>query len=151
MRALRMRWRAWPWFVGAGAAYLVTLAGTWWPRPGAGTPNLVPFRPHLRDLRRGLHSPEARGALTDLGINAALLMPTALLLARGLGCARGDPGGPVLAAALGCAGSIVIEGGQFFIPGRVPDTTDVVLNSLGVCVSITLLARWDGLRDDPHP
>lgn len=132
-------------------SYLGTLAGTWWPRPGAGTPNLVPFRPHIRDLRRGWRTLEARAALTDLGINAVLLVPTALLLARGLSRVHGRPGGAVLAAALGCTGSIMIEVGQFFIPGRVPDTTDVVLNSLGVCGSITLLARWDDLRDDARP
>jgi VanZ family protein len=47
-------------------------------------------------------------------------------------------------------GSLVIEVGQVVIPGRVPDATDVVLNSLGVALSSALVARWDARRTPRH-
>ena len=66
-----------------------------------------------------------------------------VLLARGFHRARGARGIMVPTAMIGCAGSVVIEVGQVFIPGRVPDATDVVLNSLGVGVSIALVGLWE--------
>jgi glycopeptide antibiotics resistance protein len=135
--------RAWPWFVGAGAVYLGTLVGTWWPRVGPKEVNLIPFRPHLQTLRRGTWTPEARRAWCDLAINVVLLMPAAFLLAQGFRRTRGARGSVVPTVAIGCIGSVVIEGGQVFIPGRVPDATDVVLNCLGVGISSALV----GLRD----
>ena len=77
------RQQAWPWFVGAGAVYAGTLVGTWWPRAGQGKPNVVPFRPHVQHIRTGMRTPEAAGAVIDLALNVVLLMPAALLLARG--------------------------------------------------------------------
>lgn len=133
---------AWPWFVGAGAVYAGTLVGTWWPTEGTGTPNLVPFRPHLRVIRRGTCTPEAVGAWRDLAINVVLLMPAALLLARAARRAWGD-GFVVPTMVIGCTGSVVIEVGQLAIPGRVPDATDVLLNSLGVGISVALVGLWD--------
>jgi hypothetical protein len=81
--------RAWPWFVGAGAVYLGTLLGTWWPRTGPKEVNLIPFRPHLQDLRRGAWTPEARRARCDLAINVVLLRPAAFLLDQGFRRTRG--------------------------------------------------------------
>jgi glycopeptide antibiotics resistance protein len=140
--------RAWPWFLGAGAVYLGTLVGTWWPRVGPTGVNLIPFRPHLQALRRGAWTPEARRAGCDLAINVVLLMPAAFLLAQGFRRTRGARGcvGPTV--ALGCLGSVVIEGGQVCIPGRVPDATDVVLNSLGVGISSALVGLRDGAALD---
>jgi glycopeptide antibiotics resistance protein len=135
--------RAWPWFVGAGAVYAGTLVGTWWPRAGPGEPNLVPFRSHVQDIRRGARTPEAAGALTDLVINVALLMPAALLLAGGFQRLGGQRGCIIPTVVIGGIGSVMIEGGQICIPGRVPDVTDVVLNSLGAGLSSAMVALWD--------
>jgi VanZ family protein len=62
-------------------------------------------------------------------------MPAAFLLAQGFRRTRGARGSVVRTVVIGCAGSVVIEVGQVFIPGRVRDTTDVLLNSLGVAIS----------------
>lgn len=138
--------RAWPWFVGAALVYGGTVIGAWWPRTGPPEVNLIPFQPHVQALRRGARTPEAQGAWRDLAINVVLLMPTAVLLTQGFRrtCRMRGAVGPTV--ALGCVGSLVIEVGQVVIPGRVPDATDVVLNSLGVALSSALVARWDARR-----
>ena len=138
--------RAWPWFVGAALVYGGTVIGAWWPRTGPSEVNLIPFQPHMQALRRGARTPEAQGAWRDLAINVVLLMPTAVHLTQGFRrtCRMRGAVGPTV--ALGCVGSLVIEVGQVVIPGRVPDATDVVLNSLGVALSSALVARWDARR-----
>ena len=141
--------RAWPWFVGASVVYAGTLVGTWWPRSGPTEVNLIPFRPHLRDLRRGARTPEALRAWTDLVINVALLMPAAFLLAQGFRRTRAAHSSVALTVVIGCAGSVVIEAGQVVIPGRVPDTTDVLLNSLGVGISSALVGLQER-QQAPH-
>ena len=101
----------------------------------------------MRDIRRGVRTPEARAAWRDLAINVGLLIPASALLAQGF-CRTGRLHNAVVATlALGCLGSLVIEIGQVVIPGRVPDATDVVLNTVGAGISGGLVAWW-ATRDE---
>lgn len=137
---------AWPWFLGAAAVYGGTVSGTWWPGTGSTALNLIPFRPHVRAIRQGRRTAEAQGAWRDLIINVVLLMPAALLLAQGFRRTRYPAAVLRRTLVLGFVGSVTIEMGQLFIPGRVPDATDVVLNTLGVGLSSGVVALCEARR-----
>ncbi len=125
--------------MGAGAIYLATLVATWSPRRGRGKTNLMLFAPHIASLNGWLHGKGAPWALVDLGVNVVLLVPFTLALARGFQLSRGPRAFARPTALLGCASSLLIELGQLFIPSRVTDVTDLILNIAGVLLTVKFM------------
>jgi VanZ family protein len=42
---------------------------------------------------------------------------------------------------LGCMGSVLIEVGQLFVPGRTTSITDVLANSAGVIIAVKIMCH----------
>jgi VanZ family protein len=47
---------------------------------------------------------------------------------------------------LGCAGSVLIELGQLFVPGRTTSITDVLAKSVGVVIAVKLMSHGNAGR-----
>jgi glycopeptide antibiotics resistance protein len=140
------RGRAWCWFLGAGAIYLATLAVTWAPAKGPNTIDLVPFWGQVRAIAAWQPGHLARGAFSELGLNVLLLVPFTLALARAFQLSRGPRGFMRPTVLLGCAGSVLIEVGQLFVPGRTTSITDVLVNSAGVVIAVKLMSHGNARR-----
>lgn len=102
--------------------------------------SLIPFA--------GYQAGSAINALNDLLTKLALSMPLGVLASFAF--AGGPPRRLAVAAWLLAAGVLfaVVEAGQFFLPSRVPDPTDVVVGLTGAALGLAL-GRW--LRSNPPP
>jgi glycopeptide antibiotics resistance protein len=138
--------RAWWWFLGAAAVYLVILAVTWAPAKGPNTIDLVPFRDEVRAISAWQHGHLARRVFSELALNVLLLVPFALLLARAFQLSRGPRRFVRPTVLLGSMGSMLIEVGQLFVPGRTTSITDVLANSAGVVIAVAIMSHWHAGR-----
>jgi glycopeptide antibiotics resistance protein len=138
--------RAWWWFLGAAAVYLVILAVTWAPAKGPNTIDLVPFRDEVRAISAWQHGHLVRRVFSELALNVLLLVPFALLLARAFQLSRGPHRFVRPTVLLGCTGTVLIEVGQLFVPGRTTSITDVLANSAGVVIAIKIMSHETACR-----
>jgi glycopeptide antibiotics resistance protein len=138
--------RAWCWFLGAAAMYLAILAVTWAPVKEPNTIDLVPFRNEVRAIIADQHGHLAWRAFSELALNVLLLVPFALLLARAFQRSRGPRRFVRPTVLLGCMGSMVIEVGQLFVPGRTTSITDVLANSAGVVIVVKIMSHRNAGR-----
>ena len=138
----RARW----WFLCAAAMYLAVLAVTWAPDKGPNTIDLVPFRNAVRAISAEQHGHLARRVFSELALNVLLLVPFALLLARAFQLWRGPRRFVLPTVVLGCMGSMVIEVGQLFVPGRTTSITDVLANSAGVVIAVKIMSHRNAGR-----
>ena len=138
--------RAWWWFLGAAAMYLAVLAVTWAPGKGPNTIDLVPFRDEVRAVSAWQHGHLARRVFSELALNVLLLVPFALLLARAFQLLRGPRRFVRPTVLLGCMGSILIEVGQLFVPGRTTSITDVLANGAGVVIAVKIMSHRNAGR-----
>ena len=146
MSGARKGGRAWCWFLGAAAMYLAILAVTWAPDKGPNTIDLVPFRNAVRAISAGQHGHLARRVFSELALNVLLLVPFALLLARAFQLWRGPRRFVLPTVVLGCMGSMLIEVGQLFVPGRTTSITDVLANSAGVVIAVAIMTHGNARR-----
>jgi glycopeptide antibiotics resistance protein len=133
--------RAWRWFLAAGAMYLAILAVTWAPAKGPNTIDLVPFQNEVRAIRAWQPGHLAWRTFSELALNVLLLVPFALLLARAFQLSSGPCGFVRPTLLLGCMGSVLIEVGQLFVPGRTTSITDVLANSAGVIIAVKIMCH----------
>jgi glycopeptide antibiotics resistance protein len=138
--------RSWSWFLCAAAMYLAILAVTWAPDKGPNTVDLVPFRNEVRAIGAWQRGHLARRAFSELALNVLLLVPFALLLARAFQLSRGPRRFVRPTVLLGCMGSMLIEVGQLFVPGRTTSITDVLANSAGVVIVVTIMSHRNAGR-----
>jgi VanZ family protein len=134
--------RAVLWLVAAALCFLVIVALTLTPLGGRPRPdNFVPFVRHVAGIAAWLRGEQSAWALRDLIVNGLLFVPFGLSLALGLRALLGPRQFILPTLALGWAASALIELAQLGIPSRVTDTTDLILNGLGVTLSAWLVAR----------
>ena len=138
--------RAWSWFLCAAAMYLAILAVTWAPDKGPNTVDLVPFRNEVRAIGAWQRGHLARRAFSELALNVLLLVPFALLLARAFQLSRRPRRFVRPTVLLGCMGSMLIEVGQLFVPGRTTSITDVLANSAGVVIAVKIMSHRNAGR-----
>lgn len=132
------------WLITATLSYLVIAALALMPiGKRSRTDNLVPFVRHLAGIAAWLRGEQRPWALTDMILNSLLFIPIGLVLALGLRALLGPRRFVVPALLLGCGGSLLIEVVQLAIPSRVADSTDLILNCLGVALSVWLVVRRD--------
>lgn len=94
------------------------------------SPNLVPFRSILHDLRAG-----GRDLAVNFAGNLAAFVPIGVLIPL----ARPRPTSARLVAGLGFGLSALIEISQFASGRRVGDVDDLILNTLGTLLGLGLL------------
>ena len=109
-----------------GLYFLTLLTAVWWPfdfaRPTGPKAYMESFDPSLIRHRGKLEKDTLKVAMfIPIGI-LLLLLPAQSLPVFGL-VVRAAAGGAVL--------SILMQGGRYFLPGRVPGATDLVLNTTG--------------------
>jgi glycopeptide antibiotics resistance protein len=126
--------------------YLAILAVTWAPVNEPNTVDLVPFRNEVRAIRAWQHGHLAWRAFSELALNVLLLVPFALLLARAFQLSRGPRRFVRPTVLLGCMGTMLIEVGQLFVPGRTTSITDVLANSAGVVIAVKIMSRRNAGR-----
>jgi glycopeptide antibiotics resistance protein len=119
---------------------------TWAPDKGSNTIDLVPFRDEVRAISAWQHGHLARRVFSELALNVLLLVPFTLLLARAFQLSRGSRGFVRLTVLLGCMGSVLIEVGQLFVPGRTTSLTDALANSVGVVIAVKIMSRRNAGR-----
>jgi glycopeptide antibiotics resistance protein len=126
--------------------YLAILAVTWAPVKEPNTIDLVPFRNEVGAIIADQHGHLAWRAFSELALNVLLLVPFALLLARAFQLSRGPRRFVRPTVLLGCMGSMLIEVGQLFVPGRTTSITDVLANSAGVVIAAKIMSHRNAGR-----
>lgn len=87
------------------------------------------------------------GYVTDLVINVAGFLPLGFAICALVSARTSQPGAGRLALILGFFVSLTIEVLQSYLPTRNSDLTDVVTNTLGTALGVTLCRRMPGLGD----
>jgi glycopeptide antibiotics resistance protein len=124
------------------------------PSAAAHKVDLIPLAAHIRNLAC-LASPVCRfhrAALLDLTVdfagNVIVFVPFGASLAFAL---DGRPHAVLTSTMAGVVLSVAFEIAQWWIPGRVVATSDVILNMLGALLGaqvVTLAIRWHRQRSD---
>jgi len=130
------------WFLLAGAIYAVILVGALAPDGHAGGIDLVPLVRQFKEIAGWLRGRDSPSVMEDIAINLLLLIPFAVPLSRGFQLLRGPRRFALPSLLIGSAASVVIEFCQLFAPSRVTDTSDIILNSLGVALTVWFMRRF---------